>query len=68
MNRLQELRVENGLMQKELAEQAEIKLGTLQKYEQGKNDLGKAEADTVIRLADVLGVSIKYLLGYSDER
>jgi transcriptional regulator with XRE-family HTH domain len=68
MNRLKELREQRGWKQPELADRSGLKLGTLQKYEQNAVDLGKASADTVIKLADVFEVSEKYLLGYSDKR
>ncbi len=61
--RLRELRLEKGFSRKELAE----KLGTLQRnisyWELGQRECG---FDMLIKIADVLDVSVDYLLGKTD--
>lgn len=61
--RLKRLRKEKGLTQGQLAELAGLNLRTLQHYEQDSKDIGQAAALTVCDIADVLGVSVKQLLG-----
>lgn len=51
---LKEARQSVGLTQAELANIAQIKLRTLQEYEQGKKDINQAAAFTVFRLACAL--------------
>ncbi len=61
--RVRELRMEKGLSRKELAE----KLGTLQRnisyWELGQRECG---FDMLIKISDVLDVSVDYLLGKTD--
>lgn len=61
--RVRELRLEKGLSRKELAE----KLGTLQRnisyWELGQRECG---FDMLIKISDVLDVSVDYLLGKTD--
>ena len=61
--RIRELREKNGITQHELAQ----RLGMLQpqyfRYEQGTRDV---PSEMLIRLADIYGVSIDYLLGQTD--
>lgn len=61
--RIRELREQHGYTQRQLAE----KLGMLQpqyfRYEQGTRDV---PSELLIRLADIYGVSIDYLLGQTD--
>ncbi len=63
MNRLKELRKEKKLTQKELAEETDIPYRTLQRWENGETDI---KSDKAQQLADFLGVTPAYLLGYSD--
>lgn len=63
MNRLKELRKEKKLTQKELAIKTEIPYRTLQRWENGETDIKSNAAE---KLADFFGVSVAYLLGYSD--
>lgn len=53
-SRVKKARESVGLTQKELANIAQIKLRTLQEYEQGKKDINQAAAFTVFRLACAL--------------
>ena len=61
--RVRELRMEKGLSRKELAE----KLGTLQRNISYR-ELGQRECgfDMLIKISDVLDVSVDYLLGKTD--
>ena len=60
-NALQHYRHSKGLTQAQLADAAGISVKTLQKYESGERDIRRARNSTVLRLAQVLGVS-PYLL------
>lgn len=51
-----------GLTQKQLAESAGVPLRMVQLYEQGQNDLSKAKAETVLKLADTLKCTVGQLL------
>jgi len=62
--RLQLARMRCGLTQTELAEKAGVTNATICFYEKGKK---KQRPKTAIRVADVLGTSIDYLLGRVDE-
>ena len=63
MNKLQERRKAAGLSQSQLAEKVpDLKLRTLQRYEQGERDLNQAAAITVYRLAEALGCQVADLL------
>lgn len=63
MNRLKELRQEKKLSQKELAENIRVHYRTLQNWENGESQIKPEKAQ---QLADYFGVSVGYLLGYSD--
>ena len=53
-SRLKEARKSAGLTQDQLSNAAQIKLRTLQEYEQGKKDINQAAALTVLKLANAL--------------
>ena len=65
MNRLKELRQEKKLSQKELAENIGVHYRTLQNWENGESQIKPEKAQ---QLADYFGVSVGYLLGYSEYR
>ena len=65
MNRLKELRQEKKLSQKELAENIGVHYRTLQNWENGESQIKPEKAQM---LADFFGVSVGYLLGYSEYR
>ena len=65
MNRLKELRKEKKLSQKEIAKEMSISEKTLSRWENGESQIKPEKAQ---QLADCFGVSIGYLLGYSDFR
>ena len=64
MNRLKELRKEKGLSQKALANELGVHYRTLQNWENGESNI---KPDKAKQLADFFGVSVGYLLGYSDK-
>ena len=61
-NVLKSLRKNAGFTQQELAERSGVSLRMIRAYEQGAQDLGKAEARTLLNLATVLGCSPEVLL------
>ncbi len=60
--RLQQMRKNCGLSQKELAEKSGVNLRTLQQYELGTKDINKASASSVYALAKVLNCEVEDLL------
>lgn len=65
MNRLKELRKEKKITQDELAKKVKIPLRTYQRLENGETQIKPDKAQV---LADHFGVSVGYLLGYSEYR
>ncbi|MFA9413770.1 MULTISPECIES: helix-turn-helix domain-containing protein [unclassified Streptococcus] len=63
MNRLKELRQEKKLSQKEIALELQVPPRTYQRWENGESQI---KPDKAQQLADYFGVSVGYLLGYSD--
>lgn len=61
--RLREMRMFHHYTQQQLADLLNIALRSYQKYEQGERE---PSYNTLIRLADILDVSIDYLLGRDD--
>ncbi len=59
-DRLQLLKVERNLLQKDIAQAAEISLRTYQRYESGER---LPDTDVLSKLADYFNVSTDYLLG-----
>lgn len=64
MNRLKELRKEKKLTQAELANLMGVNAKTISRWEKGEFEIKPAQAKM---LADFFGVSVGYLLGYSDK-
>ena len=62
-NMLKRLRKYAGLTQKELSRESGVSLRMVQLYEQGQNDLSKAQAKMVISLAKTLGCEASELVG-----
>lgn len=58
--KLKQARTKAGMTQREVAERTHIPLGTLRRWEQGKNE---PDTDTIIMLADLYGVSTDEILG-----
>ena len=61
-NMLKRLRKYAGLTQKELSRESGVSLRMVQLYEQGQNDLSKAQAKVVISLSRTLGCEASELL------
>ena len=59
---LRRLRTYYNLTQKQLSEQSGVSLRMIQLYEQGQNDLKKAQAQVVLALADTLHCGVQELL------
>ena len=58
----QRIRKAIGLTQAELANKTGVELRSIQMYEQRKNDINKAQADTLLKLSKFLGCNIEDLL------
>jgi transcriptional regulator with XRE-family HTH domain len=56
------MRLYAGMTQAALAQKAEVSLRSVQMYEQRRKDINKAQAETLFRLAAVLGCREKDLL------
>ena len=63
--RLQALRKEKGMTQREMADLMQMQLRSYQHYEGGDR---RPDYEGLIALADYFGVSTDYLLGRSDQR
>ena len=56
------LRKAKGMSQTELAQLSGVNIHMIRKYEQGARDINKAEALTVYKLSEALGVTVPELL------
>jgi len=63
MNRIKELRLQNGWLQSDLATRLNTKPQTVSHYEKGDRGL---DVETIFRLCDIFGVSADYLLGRAE--
>ncbi len=63
-SRIKDLRLKQGITQKQLAEKIGIREATLSRYENDKRD---AQWETLGRIAEHLNTSCDYLLGLSDD-
>lgn len=61
--RLKDLREDNDVKQKELAEYLNIKQNTYSQYENGKREI---PVNTLWKLADYYNTSVDYLIGRTD--
>ncbi|MBQ8429110.1 MAG: helix-turn-helix transcriptional regulator [Clostridia bacterium] len=61
--RLQQLKIERNLLQKDIAASIDLSLRSYQRYESGERE---PTTDILIALADYFNVSIDYLVGRSD--
>lgn len=59
---LKKIRLARGLSQSKLAKLADVELRSIQMYEQRRNDINKAQAETLYKIAIVLGCNIEDLL------
>mgnify|MGYP001769217380 CR=1 FL=1 len=64
-DRLRQLREENKLLQKELAQKIGVDRNTITGYEIGKRE---PNLEKIIKLAQIFDVSIDYLVGVTDIR
>lgn len=62
MNKLKQKRIESGMTQAELAEASGVSLRMIQHYEQGFKDINKAQAITVLKIADALQCDVMDLM------
>ena len=62
-NVLKRLRKNTGMTQKQLSKESGVSLRMIQLYEQGQNDLSKAQAKVVISLSRTLGCDASELVG-----
>ena len=60
---LKDARSRSGATQREVADATSIALGTLRRWEQGVNE---PDAESLVRLADLYGVTVGQLLGVPD--
>lgn len=65
MNRIKELRIENGWLQSDLAARLSTGKNTVSRYETEQRQL---DPETILKLCDVFNVSADYLLGRSTVR
>ena len=61
---LKKIRIAKGLSQSQLAKLANVDIRSIQMYEQKRNDINKAQGETLYKLAKVLGCNIEDLLDY----
>ena len=60
MNNIETLRKNRGMTRPELAQKMEVKPGTIYQWERG---IRNPEITSIVRLADLFGVSLDYLMG-----
>lgn len=60
--KLKEIRLSRGLSQSQLAKLSDVKIGMIQKYEQGYKDINKAQVITVYKLSKALECRIEDLI------
>lgn len=60
--KLETIRSNCGLSQRELAEKAEVNIRNIQQYEQRAKDISKARVDIVLRLSKALGCRVEDLI------
>lgn len=60
--KLKRIRLARVISQKELAERSGVDIRSIQMYEQRRNDINKAQAETLLKLSKVLGCTIEELL------
>lgn len=60
--KLQDIRKKSGLSQSELSQLSDVKLRTIQEYENGRRKIDNAHIDTLTRIAEVLKVPFYELM------
>lgn len=63
-SRIKELREDNDLTQKEVADYLQMKQPQYSRYETGQRDI---PTDVLIRLAELYKTSVDYILGITDD-
>ena len=63
MMRLKELRLMNGLTQKQIAEKLNVRQNTYSQYENGNREI---PLQSLIALSDIYDTSIDYIVGITD--
>ena len=58
MNKIKQIRKMRGLTQRQLAEQCNISIKTVQSYEQMTRDIKKANKNTILKICEVLNCKI----------
>ena len=58
---LQQIRRAKGITQRERSDQSCVSLRIIQQYEQKRRDIQKAEAQSIVAMANVLGCSVEEL-------
>lgn len=61
--RIKEIRIERGLLQKEVAAKMNMKQQQYSRYESGENEL---KIGTLIEICEALDISADYIIGLSD--
>ena len=61
-SRLQQIRIKNGLSQKQLAVKSDVSLRIIQQYEQKKRDINKASVSSLLSVSRVLNCDIEDLM------
>lgn len=59
---LKRIRTAYGITQSELAKRADVKLRSIQMYEQRNKDINKASVETIYSIANVLGCTVEDLI------
>ena len=62
MKNLKRIRKERGMSQSQLADASTVSIRMVQYYEQGANDINRAEARNVYKLAKALNCTMEELL------
>lgn len=62
MRKLKQIRKMRGLTQKELAEQCNISIKSVQAYEQGTRKLEKANKNTILKICEVLNCKVSDII------
>lgn len=62
MTNLKRIREEKGFTQQRLAQAANVSIGSIKSYEQGRRNINLASAEFIYRLSTVLGCRIEDLI------
>ncbi len=65
-DRIKESRLSRNMTLKEIAEKLNVKEATMQRYESG--EIKNIKHETIVSLAEILGVTPAYLMGWEDEK